>query len=853
MTAGLPTPLVVTPAPGTRRSTFRWPGGLATGFIFASGAAALAHQLLWMRRLVDVLGAGSDTFAQVVGAFFAGLALGSWWAARHPATAADGWRRAALAEGTVAALALLLLPTLGVPEALRRGLGTGPWLKTLLPALFILPPAAAMGLVLPAIVSARPDAASLRLYLWNTLGGVAGLALTAFLLLPRLGLTGAAFAALGVNALLALAAAGGQRRVKPAAGVQTAFPAPAAKPALPAAGLLAFASGFLVLGLETLAQHQLAQVAINSLFSAATVLGVVLLALVGAATLAARLTRAAPPAVRLPAVLAGAAVVVAWQPVLFLLARPGLANLPYELAPAAYYPRLILLAGFTLGPAFLAAGLVFPLLLATRPDAARLARWLALNGLGGWLGAELASVWLGPRLGLWGATVALGGGYALLALFTTIQGIRPDAQRVAETVNGPSSRPAARRRWPVAAALALVALGAWAARPLPQVRVAPGETLAAVALGREGVVATVHRGADDWRMLFNNTYTLGGSRAAANQERQALLPLLLHGRAQSAGLLGVATGSTLAGATLAPGLERIEAAELSPRVLAQARAHFGPFNRDVFADPRVSVTIEDARWFVAGAEARFDVIVGDLFLPWRTGEGRLYSREHFAAVRRALRPDGLFCQWLPLFQLTRTQFDAIARTFLAEFPDAFAVRGDFYTDLPILGLVGGRPLAALDWAAVAAQCDRLRAAGQTADPLVRHVEGVAMLLVGPLPPPLPGPVITLANGWLEWDAGRNIVGLRTPWFTGVPAAEYVRDIHRATLPTLPPGLQPAHDAGQFWLTLEVAARTRSPHLDNLRAQRRERLPAALAADPDASWEAWPARAKPVEPAGPRLE
>ncbi len=353
-------------------------------------------------------------------------------------------------------------------------------------------------------------------------------------------------------------------------------------------------------------------------------------------------------------------------------------------------------------------------------------------------------------------------------------------------------------------------------------------------------------------MLFNNTYTLGGSRAAANQERQALLPLLLHGRAESVGVLGVATGSTLAGAALAPGVARIEAAELSPLVLRQAQAHFRPFNRGVFADPRVRVVQDDARWFITGAPGRFDVVVGDLFLPWRTGEGRLYAREHFAAVRRALRPDGLFCQWLPLFQLTRPQYDAIVRTFHAEFPEAFVVRGDFYTDLPILGLVGGRPAGSLDWAAVAAQCDRLRAAGQTADPLVRHVEGVAMLVVGPLPPSAPGPVITLANGWLEWDAGRNIVGLRTPWFVGIPAAEFVRDIHRATQPAMPAELRAAHDAGQFWLTLEVAARTRSPALDNLRAQITGRLPATLLADAAASWSEWPGREKPhalPDPAG----
>lgn len=824
--------------------------------VFASGAAALAHQLLWTRRLVDVLGANADTFAKVIGAFFAGLALGSWWAARRPAPAATAWRRVVWAEAAVALLALPLVLGGGWLEAVRLRLGAAEALKLLLPLLLVLPPAAAMGLVLPAVVSACPRTPPLRLYLVNTLGGAAGLALAVFAALPRLGLLGAGLATAAVNLLVAAWAAGCQRRIPAGAGEAAASGgvSPAEPP--PLAGLLAFASGFLVLGLEVLAQHQLAQVAINSLFSGATVLALVLLALTAAAWLVARLTRRGGVASVLPAALVLAALLVAWQPVLFLAARPGLVNLPYELPPAAYYPRLAGLGLLTLAPMFLVAGVVFPLLLASRPDGARLARWLALNGVGGWLGAETASGWLAPGLGLWGATAALGAGYALLAA-VIVWRRRPVVPQPRDARGAPprgwweiaGRQPAA--RWGLALALAGVALAGWMTRGLPQVRRMPGETLVEAAVGREGVVATVHGAADDWRMLFNNTYTLGGSRAAANQERQALLPLLLHGRAESAGVLGVATGSTLAGAALAPGVTRIEAAELSPLALRQAREHFRPFNRDVFADSRVRVVQDDARWFIAGTPDRFDVVVGDLFLPWRTGEGRLYTREHFAAVRHALRPGGLFCQWLPLFQLTRPQHDAIVRTFLAEFPGAFLVRGDFYTELPIVGLVGGRTLEEVDWRDVAVRCGELRAAGRSHDPLVRHAEGVAMLVVGPPPTPPSGPVVTLANGWLEWDAGRNIVGLRTPWFVGVPAAEHVRDIHRATQPAMPADLRAAHDAGQFWLTLEVAAKIQSPALDNLRAQRGQRLPAALAADAGADWTAWPSREKPNPP--PRTE
>lgn len=345
-------------------------------------------------------------------------------------------------------------------------------------------------------------------------------------------------------------------------------------------------------------------------------------------------------------------------------------------------------------------------------------------------------------------------------------------------------------------------------------------------------------------MLFNNSYTLGGSKAQFNQERQALLPLLLHGNPKTAATLGVATGGTVAGAALHPGLERIDAIELSPLVLRYAKEFFGPFNREVFAEARVRFIQEDARWVIAREQAGYDVVIGDLFLPWRTGEGRLFTLEHFQNVRRSLKPDGLFCQWLPLFQLTRPQFDAIARTFREVFPDAFLVRGDFYCELPIVGLVGGKNFAQLDWAKLESACATLRDAGQTTDPLIRHADGVAMLLLGPLSAPAPGPLNTLANSWLEWDAARNILGLRAPWFIAVPCAEYLREVHNAGKLLLPPTRLAAHDAGQFFLTLEIAAKMDLPVKANLEAQLPERMPPALRHDTKADWRQWPSRIKP---------
>jgi hypothetical protein len=158
--------------------------------------------------------------------------------------------------------------------------------------------------------------------------------------------------------------------------------------------------------------------------------------------------------------------------------------------------------------------------------------------------------------------------------------------------------------------------------------------------------------------------------------------------------------------------------------------------------------------------------------------------------------------------------------------------------------MGGRPLSGLDWSRVEEACAHLRKVAQVTDPLARHAEGVAMMMLAPLPAPAPGPVNTMSNGWLEWDAGRNILGLKEPWFVGVPQAEFVRDLQRAGQSLLPPALRTAQGAGQFFLTLEVAAKLELPILENLKSQIPERMPRSLREDAAIDWRQWPMRVKP---------
>lgn len=767
---------------------------LSLALAFTSGACGLAHQVLWTRRLVDLVGASPQTFSKVVGAFFIGLAAGSALAILKSRPVAHPWRRLAVAE---AAVGILSTPAM-----------LAPWLPGLpaLPFLLVVPPAAAMGLVLPWLIRALGTSAqNSSLYAANTVGGVAGILLVLLIALPALGLTNAALLICGANAALALCALQMDRITQP---VQPLESTQAESSIRPSGLVTAFVSGFLVLGLEAILQHQFAQIAINSFFSSAFVLAWALFAL----AIAARVR------MRDDCALLAAAAACALQPFFVSVIRPGLSILPYELPPFRYFFQLSFVSLLTLFPLFFAAGQIFPAQLRRATDARSAATLLGANGIGGWLGIELTHRWLAPVFGLWQSVVLMGAGYLLLAFRAPRIGLIATAALLAHSFLNSAS--------------------------LPQISIQSPEKLVEVRVGREGVVATVKSGEDDWRMLFNNSYTLGGSRAQFNQERQAILPLLLHGHPKSVAALGVATGSSVAGAAIFPRVANVQAIELSPLVIQQAQKHFGRFNRDIFRSQVVQIIEDDARRAIARAKAEYDVVLGDLFLPWRTGEARLFTRDHFQNVKNSLKPGGLYCQWLPMFQLTRPQFECILRTFRDVFPTNILLRGDFYCELPIIGLLGGRDLSSIDWEGIAQITRLIVADGRIVDPLVRHPEGVAMMLLGPAPDPGPGPVNTLANAWLEWDAARNILGLKSPWFAGIPLAEYVRDIQRASNSRLPVELQSAHESGQFFSTLDVASKVNAASLNNLKSQFIDRIPAPLRDDPGANWKQWPSRVKP---------
>lgn len=803
--------------------------GLVHLFLFVSGFTALAYQILWLKDLALVFGNTTHAAAAGLAAFFLGLGTGAHALGRRAARSANGIRAYGWLEIGVAAAALPVLALLDVYRAAYPALhqhaaasfAADVALKTVLAIACLFVPTFLMGGTLPFVAQAviadperRLGRAGAGLYAANTMGAAAGAAVTGFLLPAVLGfrrsylLVVALNAALGAAALLCAAA----RRGGPGGPVPDASrPGPRRRPREPAAryrstlgpgdtAALAASSGLLTLGLEVLWVRMLAQVLDNSVYAFSAILVVVLIALGLGSLLAAWLSGiAGSPGLVLSSLLALTGLAVAAQPFAFVALTDGLA--PLGMAPEGggeIWPALRLAAA-TLLPAGILAGTVFPYLLRVAQPAATSAglavgTLTALNTIGAIAGSLAAGFVVLPRVGLWPSFAWFAGAYLALAWLASRALTGPAApvagrggQSTIPVRPAPVRRQALRLGAAGAIALAPVLLVDLTRLPLAWLDPTRGERLAAAWHGGHGIVTVVDspRG----RVLkLDNAYSLGGTLDGLERERiQARLPLLLHPRARSAFFLGLGAGITAGEAVRHP-LSRIVVCELVPEVVEAARGFFAREANGLFDDPRVEVIVGDGRQVLATRGERFDVIVGDLFVPWHAGTGSLYTREHFEAVRRRLAPGGLFAQWLPLYQLARREFELIARTMLAVFPHVALWRGDFYAARPIVALVGSNEPLALDPAAVV---ERARA---LAPDLAPHLALAAFLPfyagnLGEARDLLPaGPLNTDDRPLVEYWAplaGRTSAGAE-PWFTGEP----LRRFYERLLEAAPPGRDP---------------------------------------------------------------
>ena len=148
---------MTTAAPGGRGRGSASRGGLRlAGLLFASGAAALVYQVLWVKQLSLVVGIDVYAVTTAVAAFFAGLALGGVLFGGRVDRMARPLRLYAILELGIAVLGVLATLALGQAAPLFAAaedrVGVLAWV---LPFVLVGAPAVLMGGTLPVLVRAQ--------------------------------------------------------------------------------------------------------------------------------------------------------------------------------------------------------------------------------------------------------------------------------------------------------------------------------------------------------------------------------------------------------------------------------------------------------------------------------------------------------------------------------------------------------------------------------------------------------------------------------------------------------------------------------------------------------------------------
>jgi spermidine synthase len=712
---------------------------------FASGVSGLVYQVVWVRELVLVFGATTFAVSTVLTAFMGGLALGSYYFGRRSETVQRPLRLYGLLEIGIGVYGLAVpLIFAALPDVYHY---FWRWelsffalsiVRFVFATLVLIVPTALMGATLPVLSSfyvrdiGRIGLRVGSLYALNTFGAVLGAAATGFVLIPALGMNAATTTAATMNILLGVVALTVSRKAERTPHQPTADsahePAPKTNTRTSESEverwqitvvIAGFAvSGFVALAYEVIWSRVLALIIGSSVYAFSIMLTTFLIGLAAGATVASRLVDRIRRPVRMFALIEVAVGLTSLIGAYLFNDLPYVFVQLYRWVDSSAFGLLLfarfLIASFVMiVPTFL-LGALFPLvvrIISSRKLARTTGRTVgdayAANTLGAIAGSFASGFILVPWIGLLGS----------LRLCVALNFVV-----AAAAFSASAGRPAQKRDRPkhinisatvgLAASVLLIIAVAMGEPPWdPEVmssavyRYAPsltdksrqelfeflkrgqGETI----FYKEGITATVavQRQSGGRVLKVNGKPEASTTGDMPTQILIGALPLLVREQTDDVLLIGLGSGVTLGAIEQFP-VKRVTCVELEPAVIEASR-HFEDVNNRPLEDPRLRMISNDGRNFIYTTDEKFDVIVSEPSNPWVTGVANLFTLEYFKRGAERLKDDGLFSQWLQIYEMAPEDVRTLVATFRAAFPHVYLFRGA-EGDLMLLGSKSERRL-----------------------------------------------------------------------------------------------------------------------------------------------------------------
>ena len=681
-----------------RRTVPGWTTRLVYVVFFLSGATGLVYEISWSRQIGLFFGHTVHAASVVLASFFGGMAFGYWIGAKWSRRGSP-LRGYAIAEFVVAGWACCIPWLLAFTETTA----VADWLsqpsqarqtafRVLLCGLLLAPATISLGVTLPMMAAFFSNGDQFGLaksknsnrvtiaYALNTTGAFIGVLLSTFVLLINVGVIRTSYLAAGLSVLCAIAALSihhvHQNRGQPDGEIPPLAQGEATRPhgEFKFAILLAALSGFGTLALQVLYTRVFSLVFHNSTYTFGTVVAVFVASLaLGAAVTAWGLKFW--DARRLAAFAAGLGALGIPLSILLFVRITGLQYFTFGSSFSQYILGAFGLVAIVVGPPITLLGMLLPLAwkLAGLQETAGVVvgRLTAMNTIAAAFGSLLASFWLLPKVGLWTSLVLVGGAFIAAALWILWRDERkPLALLLSASLCG----------------LSILALQSPTEATNNQRD--RGEKLVQRWNSSYGWIDVIRVGNSNvYKIRQDLHYRFGRTGNNVREFRQAHLPLLLHRQPHDVLLMGLGTGLTAGGAIPHREVESIVIAELIPEVVEAARL-LADHNYGVVDHPKTEIYIDDARHLLHATDRKFDVMISDLFVPWESESGYLYTLEHYQTARQRLNPGGLFCQWLPLYQLGPREFESIANSFSNAFSQTTLWWAELSASRPVIALIG---------------------------------------------------------------------------------------------------------------------------------------------------------------------
>jgi spermidine synthase len=695
--------------------TMRTPQSHKKYFLIAlcgSGFSALIFEVLWTKHLSLTFGSTIWAVGIVVATFMGGLALGGAIFGRIADRARNPLRLYALLELGIAVSAVLFRPALRGVEyfyvALHGQFSLGQTTATLFllscSALLLVPPTLCMGGTLPVVGSLLKRTEFSKeislLYAVNVIGAAAGAFIAGYLLIPFWGLAYTEALAYGINFAIATVFwwLGGRQTLD----VAETEPSPNSQPTARAAQTIlvaTFLAGGCALALQLLWNRVLVLFLGSSTYAFSSILCTYLISMaIGGAAFAPLQKRFGRP----NGLFAGLAGLSG----LYVLATlPFYDQIPYVLLSInhatdqnwwLYVVSVLPILFFVVGPPAFFSGAMFPAAMAScSPDLEQGGRRVGLvvlfNTLGAMVGSLAGAFLIVPLFGLQGGIKLISA--ILLVLGGGLLASRRNEISVASRFWAGGGAVVALVllcvpfRWdPMLMNSGIYYYFASDSDPAKAFQDWRGRVRLLTTIEGADATVTVREDAGRGVRYFTvNGKVDGGVGDMGTQILLGQLPVLIHHNPQDLLVIGLGTGVTLGTITQYPA-RKIDCVEISPAIV-KASEYFEDVNLNPRADARVTTHIQDARNFLLLHPGKYDVITSEPSNPWQVGNANLFTVEFFQLVRDHLNPGGIFCQWVPLYELSQENLKVLLRTYTDIFPDVHLFLNG--SDLLVIGSVEG--------------------------------------------------------------------------------------------------------------------------------------------------------------------